>query len=264
MKTAVQINNRINNLFKHKPEKILSVYFTAGYPGLEDTRPIIEALAASGVDLVEIGIPFSDPVADGPTIQASSQVALDNGMTLNRLFDQIKDIRETVDIPLILMGYFNPILQYGLSEFCEKAQAVGIDGLIIPDLPMQEYLEQHKAFFDQHGLHNIFLISPQTSAERIRLIDEKTDGFIYMVSSASITGAREGITSSQESYFERINNMNLKNPTLIGFGISNKTTFDTACKYAQGAIIGSAFIKSLSKGQGLATSISGFIDSIKN
>ena len=226
MKTAIQVNNRINHLFRHKPGKILSVYFTAGYPGVDDTRTIIETLAASGVDLIEIGIPFSDPVADGPTIQASSQTALDNGMTLDRLFTQLKDIRESVDIPLILMGYLNPVLQYGLSAFCSKALAVGIDGLIIPDLPMQEYLEQYKALFDQSGLHNIFLISPQTSEERIRLIDEKTDGFIYMVSSASITGARSGITSEQETYFERIKKMNLKNPALIGFGISNKTTFD--------------------------------------
>ena len=264
MKTALKVNNKINHLFEHKKGNILSVYFTAGYPRLDDTRPIIEALAASGVDLIEIGIPFSDPVADGPTIQASSQAALDNGMTLEKLFSQLKDIRKSVDIPLILMGYVNPILQFGLSEFCDQAKSIEIDGLIIPDLPMQEYLEQYKALFDQNALHNVFLISPQTSDERIRLIDENTDGFIYMVSSASITGARSGITSEQERYFERINNMNLKNPTLIGFGISNKTTFDTACEYAQGAIIGSAFIKSLNKEQDLETSIADFISGVKH
>ena len=263
MKTAIQVNNRINHLFRDKPGKILSVYFTAGYPGVDDTRTIIETLAASGVDLIEIGIPFSDPVADGPTIQASSQTALDNGMTLDRLFTQLKSIRDTVDIPLILMGYLNPVLQYGLSAFCSKARAAGIDGLIIPDLPMQEYLEQYKALFDQSELHNIFLISPQTSEERIRLIDEKTDGFIYMVSSASITGARSGITSEQESYFERIRKMNLKNPALIGFGISNKATFDTACQYAQGAIIGSAFIKALKGETDLKSSITDFVKTIK-
>ena len=250
-------------MFQHKTGNILSVYFTAGYPQLEDTRPIIEALEASGVDLVEIGIPFSDPVADGPTIQASSQSALDNGMTLERLFAQIKDIRESVNIPLILMGYLNPILQFGLEKFCNNAREAGIDGLIIPDLPMFEYIEQYKALFDQNRLHNIFLISPQTSEERIKLIDENTDGFIYMVSSASITGARSGITLEQEKYFNRINDMQLRNPTLIGFGISNKETFNKACKYAKGAIIGSAFIKSLDNEKDMKESISGFINSIK-
>ena len=263
MKTAIQVNNRINRLFKHKPRNILSVYFTAGYPGIDDTRPTIETLSACGVDLIEIGIPFSDPVADGPTIQASSQAALDNGMTLTKLFSQIKDIRKSVDIPLILMGYVNPILQFGLEEFCKNARSAGIDGLIVPDLPMQEYLEQYKVLFDQNALHNIFLISPQTSPERIRLIDENTDGFIYMVSSASITGAKSGITPEQERYFERINAMNLKNPTLIGFGISNKATFDKACAYARGAIIGSAFIKSLDKEKDLKGSITDFIHTIK-
>ena len=263
MKTAIQVNNRINQLFKDKPGNILSVYFTAGYPRVEDTRPIIETLAANGVDLIEIGMPFSDPVADGPTIQASSQAALDNGMTIERLFSQIADIRNTVEAPLILMGYLNPIVQFGLPEFCHNARSAGIDGLIIPDLPMQEYLEQYKTLFDRHSLHNVFLISPQTAAERIRLIDENTDGFIYMVSSASITGAKSGISPEQVAYFERINNMNLKNPTLIGFGISNKATFEKACAYAQGAIIGSAFIKSLHAGKNLKESVAGFIDGIR-
>ncbi len=264
MKTALTVNNRINRLFEQKQGDILSVYFTAGYPKVDDTRLIVETLANAGVDLIEIGIPFSDPVADGPTIQASSQVALDNGMTMEKLFAQIKNIRTSVDIPLILMGYLNPIVQYGLPAFCDEARAVGIDGLIIPDLPMQEYMDHYKALFDQNGLHNIFLVSPQTSEERIRLIDKNTDGFIYMVSSASVTGAKSDITAAQEDYFKRVNNMGLKNPALIGFGISNKATFQKACAYAKGAIIGSAFIKCLGGEQDLQTSIADFIKTIKD
>ncbi len=262
MNTSTRINNRIDQLFKAKRENILSVYFTAGYPALEDTRTIIKSLADNGVDLIEIGIPFSDPVADGPTIQASNQSALDNGMTLSLLFDQLNGIRQEVDIPLILMGYLNPILQFGIEAFCRRANEIGIDGLIIPDLPMQEYLSHYKPTLDDFGLHNVFLISPQTHPERILEIDKHTEGFIYMVSSASITGAKSAITDDQEAYFERIEAMNLKNPTLIGFGISDKYTFLKACRHANGAIIGSAFIKALAKEADLQTNISNFIGSI--
>lgn len=264
MKTATKINNRINQLFKQQKKDILSVYFTAGYPRLDDTSTIITALANNGVNLIEIGIPFSDPVADGPTIQASNQKALKNGMTLDLLFEQIRDIRQEVSVPLILMGYLNPIMQYGIEAFCEKARAIGIDGLIVPDLPMQEYMENYKEVFDTYNLHNIFLISPQTSDNRILEIDNNTRGFIYMVSSASITGAKSEISIHQEQYFERITKMGLANPTLIGFGISDKATFRKASDYARGAIIGSAFIKSLQTGDNLKLAISTFIGSIKS
>ncbi len=264
MKTTIKVDNRINQLFNAKKQNILSVYFTAGYPELDNTTEIIKRLAESGVDLIEIGIPFSDPVADGPTIQSSNQQALENGMTLSLLFKQLKNIRKDVDIPLILMGYLNPIMQFGITEFCEEAAQLGIDGLIIPDLPMLEYQMNFKNIFDSHGLHNIFLISPQTHQERIVEIDNNTEGFIYMVSSASITGAKSGITEEQEKYFERITAMNLKNPTLIGFGISDNNTFKKACTHANGAIIGSAFIKALNNEADLATNISTFIGEIKN
>lgn len=238
--------NRIIQLFERKPSGILNIYITAGYPGLEDTVPLITSLAGSGVDMVEIGIPFSDPIADGPTIQQSSMKALENGMRLSYLLGQLKGIREKVDIPLLLMGYLNPVLQYGMESFCEKAAEIGIDGLILPDLPIWEYESKYKkALFDRHGLSNIFLISPQTSEDRIRKIDELTEGFIYMVSTDSTTGRTEGISEKQKAYFERVASMNLRNPRLIGFGIHDHATFQTACSHANGAIIGSAFIKSL-------------------
>ncbi len=236
--------NRINLKLK-EDKKLLSIYFTAGYPSINDTVSIIQNLEKSGVDMVEIGLPFSDPLADGPTIQASSTAALKNGMTSQLLFKQLKDIRQTVSIPLIIMGYFNPILQYGVEAFCKKCQEVGIDGLIIPDLPVDVYHSEYKKTFEKHGLINVFLITPQTSDERIRYIDSVSDGFIYMVSSASTTGAKVGFGNVQTSYFKRIANMNLKNPQIVGFGISNNDTFTQATKHAKGAIIGSAFIKHL-------------------
>lgn len=226
--------------------KLLSIYFTAGYPTLQDTVPILEQLQANGVDMVEIGLPFSDPLADGPTIQKSSTQALRNGMHTELLFSQLKDIRKSIRIPLILMGYFNPVLQYGVEAFCQKCQEVGIDGLILPDLPIREYRQAYERIFKKYGLINIFLITPQTSPERIRLIDEASDGFIYMVSTASTTGAREGFGAEQQAYFERIAGMQLKNPQIVGFGISNAETFRQATALAKGAIIGSAFIKHLS------------------
>ena len=256
--------NRIDKLFANKKDNILSVYFTAGFPKVDDTITIIKELEKNGVDLIEIGMPFSDPMADGPVIQESSHQALLNGMSLHKLFDQLKDIRKSVDIPLILMGYLNPVLRFGMEAFLNECSNTGIDGIILPDLPLLEYTTNYAARFKQHDVHNIFLISPQTNDDRIRLIDQTGSGFIYMVSSASITGSRKGISEEQKAYFNRIKNMNLKNPALIGFGISNHETFRTACKYAQGAIIGSAFINAISDKSNLQESIKDFIQHIKN
>jgi tryptophan synthase alpha chain len=254
--------NRINKLFQEKKERILSVYFTAGYPKLNDTTTIIQELVKNGVDLIEIGMPFSDPVADGPVIQHSSLISLQNGMSIRKLFDQLKNIRQTVDIPLILMGYINPVLQYGVEAFCKKCNEIGIDGLIIPDLPMDVYEEEFISVFEANNLHNIFLITPQTSEERLKLIDQVSSGFIYMVSSNATTGAKTSVSEFQKQYFERVNSMALKNPRMIGFGISNAETFENACQYASGAIIGSAFVKALEGNQSLEQKVSGFINSI--
>ena len=234
--------NRINQKLQEN-KKLLSIYFTAGYPSIDDTVTIIQNLEKSGVDMIEIGLPFSDPLADGPTIQASSTQALKNGMTTEKLFLQLKDIRASVTIPLIAMGYFNPMLQYGVEAFCKKCQEIGIDGLIIPDLPVDVYNKQYKATFEKYGLVNVFLITPQTSVERISFIDDISNGFIYMVSSASVTGSQSGFGDEQTNYFKRIADMNLKNPQIVGFGISDNKTFTQATEYAKGAIIGSAFIK---------------------
>ncbi|MEM6841617.1 MAG: tryptophan synthase subunit alpha [Bacteroidota bacterium] len=262
--TMVQTTHRIDQLFQQKKDKILSVYYTAGFPQLDDTVRIAEYLQQADADLIEIGMPYSDPLADGPTIQNSSQQALDNGMSIKVLLQQLQGIREKVDIPLILMGYLNPVIQYGVEKFCEQCQQIGIDALIIPDLPMQAYLDEYKKLFESYGLYNIFLITPQTSEDRIRLIDEHSHGFIYMVSSASVTGAKGNITEQQITYFNRIQAMHLRHPQLIGFGISNHQTFTQACQYAQGAIIGSAFIKVLVASQNLQSDISSFISSIRN
>lgn len=234
--------NRIDQLFQQKNKNILSVYFTAGYPNLNDTVPVIQALEKNGVELIEIGVPFSDPMADGPVIQASGTQALKNGMTLRVLFEQLSSVRDSVQIPLVLMSYLNPILQFGFEKFCAEAQRCGIDGVIIPDLPFYEYMESYKSVTENYGLHMAMLITPETSEERIRLIDENTGGFIYMVSSAAVTGAKTAFGDENLHYFRRVNAMNLKNPRLIGFGISNKTTFDAACENASGAIIGSKFV----------------------
>ena len=238
--------NRINQKLK-EDKKILSIYFTAGYPELNDTVPIIQQLENCGVDMIEIGLPFSDPLADGPTIQASSTQALKNGMTSTMLFEQLKDIRQKVQIPLIMMGYFNPILQYGVEAFCEKCAEIGIDGLIIPDLPVDVFNDKYSPIFEKYGLINVFLITPQTSEERINFIDSISSGFIYMVSSASVTGSQSGFGTEQTSYFKRIAEMNLNNPQIVGFGISNNKTFIKATQYANGAIIGSAFIKHITE-----------------
>ena len=238
--------NRIDLKFK-EDKKLLSIYFSAGFPNLEDTVPILKNLQVSGIDMVEIGLPFSDPLADGPTIQESSTKALENGMTTQKLFDQLQGIREHIDIPLVLMGYFNPMMQYGIEKFCEQCEAISIDGLIIPDLPVDVYHEEYKSVFEKHGLYNMFLITPQTSDERIRYIDDVSNGFIYMVSSAAVTGAQSSFGATQAEYFKRVANMNLKTETIVGFGISNADTYQTATAHYRGAIIGSAFIKFLEK-----------------
>ncbi len=257
------MKNRINQLFETKSENILSVYFTAGFPNLNDTVSIIQELEKNGVDLIEIGIPFSDPTADGPTIQRSSETALKNGMNLNLLFEQLKDIRQSVNIPLILMGYINPVYQYGFERFCEKCAEVGVDGTILPDLPLDEFELHYRAMFEKHNLHNVLLITPQTSEHRIRQIDEVSKGFIYMVSSASTTGAGKKVEDFHRDYFERIQQMKLKNPRLIGFGISDHDTFENACNYAHGAIIGSAFVNTIASATDMAGSISTFVNEIR-
>lgn len=256
------MQNRINQLFQKKDKNILSVYFTAGFPNLDDTVKVIQELEKNGVDLIEIGMPFSDPTADGPTIQKSSEKALRNGMSVQLLFDQLKTIRESVSIPLVLMGYFNPVYQYGVKAFCEKCKEVGIDGTILPDLPLNEYETEYKAIFEENNLHNILLITPQTSDSRITQIDEASTGFIYMVSSSSTTGAGKSVKDFHKEYFERIQKMNLNNPRLIGFGISDNATFENACKYASGAIIGSAFVSALNADDEIEKSISQFVNAM--
>ncbi len=234
--------NRINKLFQTKSEKILSIYFCAGHPTLEGTRDTIKTLEQKGVDMIEIGVPFSDPMADGPVIQNAATKALRNGMTLRKLFSQLDGIRSEVNIPLIFMGYLNPIMQFGFENFCKECVAKGIDGVIIPDLPFKDYLEDYKPIADKYDIRIIMLITPETSDERIRFIDEHTDGFIYMVSSAATTGAQKEFDNAKQAYFSRINAMGLRNPRMIGFGISNKQTLEAAQSNAAGAIIGSKFV----------------------
>jgi tryptophan synthase alpha chain len=256
----MNVQNRINQLFLDKKNDILSVYFTAGYPKVNDTTAIIRELEKNGANLIEIGMPFSDPVADGPVIQHSSHQALQNGMSIKTLFDQLHGIRQQVKIPLILMGYLNPVLQFGMENFCIKCAETGIDGLIIPDLPLDVYQEEFREVFEKYKLHNILLITPQTSEKRLHEIDEASNGFIYMVSSSSTTGVKNKVSDFHSDYFERIQKMQLKNPRLIGFGISNRETFENACRYAQGAIIGSAFVKALEGEATLEEKIAGFVN----
>lgn len=255
--------NRINKLFQTKTNHVLSVYFTAGFPELNDTAAIVRYLEASGVDMVEIGIPFSDPMADGPVIQSSNNVALKNGMCLRLLFSQLKDIRKDVGIPLLLMGYLNPVLQFGVDEFCSECSNAGIDGIILPDLPAEVFNEDYKIAFDKYGLINIFLITPQSSEERVRKIDHESKGFIYMVSSSSTTGIKGGFSNEQTDYFKRIENLKLNNPVMAGFGISDNKTFETVCLNAHGAIIGSAFVKMLSETLDLENDIRNFVQRIR-
>ena len=237
--------NRIDRLFKNKNGKILSVYFTAGFPLPESTAGIIKTLASEGVDMIEIGIPFSDPMADGPVIQQSNQSALNNGMSLKTLFSQLEGIRNEVDIPLLLMGYLNPVLQFGVENFCRKASETGIDGVILPDLPPMIYSRDYQSVFEKYNLYNILLISPLSDDERIRYIDSISRGFVYMVSSSSVTGGKNSFSDDQINYFRRVNDLKLKNPAIIGFGISDNKAFSDSCRYAGGGIIGSAFVKVL-------------------
>lgn len=242
--------NRIQKLFSNKQTDILSIYFCAGAPTLDGTSNIIRTLMQNGVDMIEIGIPFSDPMADGPVIQAAAQTAIKNGMTLRKLFNQLSDIRKDVNIPLILMGYLNPIMQYGFEAFCTQCQHIGIDGVIIPDLPFNDYIQEYKPIADRYDVKVIMLITPETSDERIRLIDSYTDGFIYMVSSASVTGMQKDFDHKKIEYFERIHAMHLTNPCMIGFGISNRQTYESASAYASGCIIGSKFVQLLDETKG--------------
>lgn len=262
------LRNRITDLFAAKQSGILNLYFTAGFPELNDTTAVLRGLEASGVDIVEIGMPYSDPVADGETIQLSNMRALNNGMSLKILFEQLADCRsdatgEPVTVPILLMGYINPVLQFGVEAFCQKCRAVGVDGVILPDLPLDLYIAEYKAIFDRYGVQNIFLITPQTAESRIRMIDAVSEGFIYMVSSASITGSQTGVSDTMLAYFERIQSMNLRNPRLIGFGIKDKETFETACQYANGAIVGSAFIRQLEQQGATIESINSFVKLVR-
>ena len=242
--------NRINQLFQTHPTDLLSIYFCAGCPTLEGTAEVIRTLERNGVNMIEIGIPFSDPMADGVVIQEAATRALRNGMSLRLLFDQLRHIRPEVSIPLILMGYLNPIMQFGFQRFCQECVACGIDGVIIPDLPFRDYEADYKAIAQRYDLRVIMLITPETSEERIRLIDSHTDGFIYMVSSAATTGAQRDFNEQKQAYFRRIQAMNLRNPRMIGFGISNHQTFRAACDNAAGGIIGSRFVTLLNEAQG--------------
>lgn len=238
--------NKINKLFAESTDrKLLSLYFCAGCPTVEGTGNVIKTLEANGIDMIEVGIPFSDPMADGPVIQEAATMALRNGMTLRKLFAQLKEIKDEVNIPLVLMGYLNVIMQYGIEEFCKSCVECGVSGAIIPDLPFKDYMEEIKPIADKYDIRIIMLITPETSEERIRFIDDHTDGFIYMVSSASTTGAQKSFDEAKQEYFQRINGMNLRNPRMIGFGISNKQTLESSQQNAAGAIIGSKFVQLL-------------------
>ena len=255
--------NRINHLFSSKEKDLLSIYFCAGHPTLEGTAEVIKTLQDNGVKMVEIGIPFSDPMADGVVIQNAATQALRNGMSLKVLFEQLKDIRKTVTIPLVLMGYLNPIMQFGFEHFCKQCTECGVDGMIIPDLPFKDYQEHYRFIAERYNLRIIMLITPETSEERVREIDEHTDGFIYMVSSASTTGAQQDFDVQKRNYFKRIEEMKLRNPRMVGFGISNKATFKAACEHASGAIIGSRFVTLLEEEKDPQQAITSLLNGLK-
>jgi tryptophan synthase alpha chain len=257
------MTNRIIELLEAKKTNLLSVYYTAGFPETGATGKIAQYLQDAGADLLEIGIPFSDPIADGPVIQESNKIALDQGMSLKKLLEQVKEMRAHVTLPIILMGYINPVLQYGVESFCRDASAAGVDGLILPDLPMDVYQDEYQSIFEAYGLSNTFLITPTTSRSRIHRIDEATRGFIYAVAASSTTGAKQGFTPEQESYFATLRNMKLTNPFLIGFGISDHQTFSAACPYGAGAIVGSAFITMLKNSVDLQNDVRDFVNKLR-
>ncbi|PWT70996.1 MAG: tryptophan synthase subunit alpha [Bacteroidetes bacterium] len=252
---------RIIELFERKEKQILSIYCTAGFPFLDSTLPVLESLQAQGVDMIELGMPYSDPLADGPVIQASSTRALANGMTLSKLFAQLQGFRKHIHIPVILMGYMNPVLQFGFENFCRQAQAVGIDGLILPDLPMHEFESEYGSVIRKYNLDFIFLVTPETSEDRVRKLDKLSSGFLYAVSSSSTTG-KDKKMSDQSGYFRRLTEMKLKNPVMIGFGVRDRETFETSCQYANGAIIGTAFIKALDTQASIPDAVGNFVKSI--
>lgn len=253
--------NRINQLFENKQSRVLNVYCTAGYPKVDSTVEVLKALQDAGADMIEIGMPYSDPLADGPVIQSSSAKAIENGMTMARLFDDLKHFRKDINVPVVLMGYMNPVIQYGFERFCQKAQETGIDGLILPDLPIYEFETEYGKIINKYGLKFIFLVTPETSTERIGKLDSLSTGFLYAVSSSSTTGNEKSM-DSQSDYFKRLNEMNLKNPVLIGFGIKDKATFDAATKYSNGAIIGTAYIRALEKSGSISSTTKEFIDGV--
>ena len=253
--------NRISTLFKSTQEPILNVYATAGYPNFGDTMLVLNALQEGGVDIIEIGMPYSDPIADGETIQQSNQVSLDQGMSVTHLFDQLKNMRQSISVPVLLMGYVNPVLQFGVERFCQKCQEVGVDGLILPDLPLFEFEQFYGKIINDNRLDFIFLVTPETPAERIKKLDSLSSGFLYAVSSSATTGKDKDF-SKVASYLKGLQNMQLKNPILVGFGIKDKTTFDTATAYTQGAIIGSAYIQVLSKGGDIEESTRQFLNGV--
>ena len=256
--------NKINQLFENNQgRKLLSLYFCAGCPTLDNTGDVIKTMQRRGIDMIEVGIPFSDPLADGPVIQSAATQALKNGMSLKKLFGQLKDIKDEVQIPLVLMGYLNPILPYGIEAFCQSCVESGVSGAIIPDLPFKDYQDIVKPVADKYDLRIIMLITPETSEERIRFIDEHTDGFIYMVSSAAITGAQKSFDDAKQEYFRRINNMNLRNPRMIGFGISNKQTLEAAQQNAAGAIIGSKFVTLLNESNNADEALDKLFDALE-
>ncbi|MDR6566971.1 MULTISPECIES: tryptophan synthase subunit alpha [Chitinophaga] len=255
------MQNRIDQLFAVKRHNVLNIYCTAGFPELNDTLPVMTALQQYGADLIELGMPFSDPLADGPVIQDSSTKALQNGMSLHKLFEQLTSFRDRIQVPVILMGYFNPVLTYGVEAFCAKCAEVGVDGIIVPDLPMAEYENEYRPIFEKYNLHLIFLVTPETSEERIRKIDSLSKGFIYAVSSSSTTGKDKDM-KDQQAYFERLKQLQLKNPVLIGFGIKDKATFEAASAYANGAIIGTAFIRAIEHSKNIDETVKTFISGI--
>ena len=258
------MKSRLHSVFRKGNKPLLSVFFTAGYPALNDTGRIAKALAAADADIIEVGIPFSDPVADGPTIQMSNKAALENGMTLSVLLKQVKDVRKSIDIPIVLMGYLNPVLQYGLEKFAADASDAGVDGLILPDLPIPEYEQEYRAIFEKAGLPVTFLISPTTSQERIAQIDKLSSTFIYAVSASSTTGAKNGFSPDQISYFKKLSTLKLRSPIMIGFGISDKSTFRQATEFASGAIVGSAFINLLRESKDLEKDTKRFVSELKS